>query len=69
LPDYNTVIKIKHLLAHTSGLRDQYALLTLAGWRMDDVISTRQIMKLALQQKALNFEPGTELGYINVRDE
>ena len=43
VPDFGKVITIKHLLYHTSGLRDQWALLTLAGWRMDDVIVTEPI--------------------------
>ncbi|HYE54039.1 MAG TPA: serine hydrolase domain-containing protein [Chitinophagaceae bacterium] len=65
LPDYGAVIKIKHLLAHTSGLRDQWAMLSLAGWRMDDVVTTQQILKMAVRQKALNFVPGTMFGYNN----
>ncbi len=65
LPKYNKAIKIKHLLAHTSGLRDQWALLTLAGWQMEDVITTEQILKLVIKQKELNFETGTAFGYSN----
>lgn len=65
LPSYGRPIKIRHLLAHTSGLRDQWALLTLAGWHLEDVITTDQILKLALNQKDLNFETGTEFGYCN----
>lgn len=65
LPDYGKTIKIKHLLAHTSGLRDQWALLTLAGWHLEDVITTDQILKLAINQKGLNFETGTAFGYCN----
>ncbi|GMN07707.1 hypothetical protein MTsPCn5_30960 [Croceitalea sp. MTPC5] len=65
LPDYGKIIKIKHLLSHTSGLRDQWALLTLAGWSLEDVITTEQILDLAYNQKELNFEPGTAFGYCN----
>lgn len=65
LPEYGKPIKIKHLLAHTSGLRDQWATLTLAGWQLEDVITTEQILKLASKQKELNFETGTEFGYCN----
>ena len=65
LPPYNKVIKIKHLLAHTSGLRDQWALLTLAGWQMEDMIATEQILKLLSAQKELNFETGSQFGYCN----
>ncbi|MBA4144513.1 MAG: penicillin-binding protein [Cytophaga sp.] len=65
LPVYNKIIRIKHLLAHTSGLRDQWATLTLAGWQMEDIITTEQIIKLACRQKSLNFETGTQFGYCN----
>ncbi|WP_298740443.1 serine hydrolase domain-containing protein [uncultured Chitinophaga sp.] len=65
LPQYGKTIRIKHLLAHTSGLRDQWALLTLAGWQMEDIITTTQILKLAAKQKQLNFEPGTMFRYSN----
>lgn len=65
LPSYGKPIKIKHLLAHTSGLRDQAALLALAGWQVEDVGTTGQILKLAKKQKELNFETGTTFGYSN----
>jgi len=63
--DFGTTITIRHLLHHTSGLRDQWALLTLAGWRMDDVITQEQIMRLISLQRDLNFEPGAEYLYSN----
>ncbi|MCB0278139.1 MAG: beta-lactamase family protein [Calditrichaeota bacterium] len=65
LPKYKKPIRIRHLLAHTSGLRDQWALLTLAGWRMEDVITTEQILNLVFRQTGLNFEPGSQFLYSN----
>lgn len=65
LPGYGTIIKIKHLLAHTSGLRDQAALTALAGSRFSDVMTTEQILKLVVRQKALNYTPGTTFSYCN----
>ena len=65
LPRYQQPITIGQLLAHTSGLRDQWALLLLSGWQMEDVISTGQILKLVTKQQGLNFEPGTRFGYSN----
>jgi CubicO group peptidase (beta-lactamase class C family) len=65
VPDFGKPIKIKHLLAHTSGIRDQWSLLTLAGWRMDDIITTEQILKIISRQKELNFEPGSRFSYSN----
>lgn len=65
IPDFGEPISIKHLFYHTSGLRDQWALLTLAGWRMDDVITTEHILKLVDRQKELNFPTGSEFSYNN----
>ena len=65
LPDYGHTITIDHLLTHSSGLRDQWRLLELAGWRLDDVIKTEQIFKLIIQQEELNFVPGEKHRYSN----
>lgn len=65
LPDYGKPIRIKHLLAHTSGLRDQAALISLAGWRMDDVLTKSQVLRLISRQRELNFEPGSAYLYCN----
>jgi CubicO group peptidase (beta-lactamase class C family) len=58
-------ITIRHMLHHTSGLRDQWSLLTLAGLRLDDVITEADILGLLGQQRALNFTPGDEELYSN----
>lgn len=65
LYDFGQRITIKHLIHHTSGLRDQWQLLMLAGWRLDDVITHHRIMKLVMRQRELNFEPGAEFLYSN----
>lgn len=58
-------ITIRHLLHHTSGLRDQWALLMLAGARLDDVITEGDILGLVWRQRELNFAPGDEELYSN----
>ena len=65
LPNYGKTITIKHLLTHSSGLREQWRLLEMAGWRLDDVIKTDQIFKLIKNQKELNFSPGDRFSYCN----
>lgn len=65
VPDFGTTITIRHLIHHTSGLRDQWNLLALAGWRLDDVITRDQILRLVARQKELNFEPGDRYLYCN----
>lgn len=65
LPDYGHKITIRNLLQHTSGIRDQWQTLSLAGWRMDDVITQKQILRMLFHQKELNFSPGTRHLYSN----
>jgi CubicO group peptidase (beta-lactamase class C family) len=65
LHQFEDTITIQHLIHHTSGLRDQWSLLAMAGWRLDDVITSDQIMKLLCNQKELNFKPGAEFLYCN----
>lgn len=65
LPDFGSPITVRHLLHHTSGLRDWPGALSIAGWRYDDVISFDQILRMAYTQEALNFEPGSEYTYSN----
>ena len=65
VPDFGKKITLHHLASHTSGLRDQWRLLHMAGWRPDDVILNEDIFKLVSQQKDLNFDPGSKLMYSN----
>ena len=65
VPDFGKKITIRHLIHHTSGLRDQWQLLANAGWQLDDVITQEHVIKLVSKQKALNFEPGEEQLYCN----
>jgi CubicO group peptidase (beta-lactamase class C family) len=65
VPDFGHKITIRHLIYHTSGLRDQWQLLANAGWQLDDVITQEHVIKLVSKQKALNFIPGEEMMYCN----
>ena len=65
VPDFGITITIRHLLHHTSGLRDWVQSLVIAGVGMDDVISFKHILKMVRHQKALNFEPGEAFLYSN----
>ena len=63
LPNHGKTVRIKHLLAHTSGVRD--ALLALAGWRSGDVVTNENALTFIYRNKELNFEPGTQFLYSN----
>lgn len=66
MPDYGAPITLRHLLNHTSGLREQWSLLALTGNGPGaQVHSMPLILELASRQKGLNFEPGDEFLYTN----
>lgn len=65
LPAYGPTITLRHLIHHTSGLRDQWDLLTLAGWREHDVVTNADVLAIATRQRALNFAPGDAHLYSN----
>ncbi|MFN7118158.1 MAG: serine hydrolase domain-containing protein [Saprospiraceae bacterium] len=65
LPDYNKVITIRHLLHHTSGLRDYLALIELSGRSYLDYVNKQAALDLIFRQKGLNFNPGEQYAYSN----
>ena len=65
LTHFAPAIRVDHLLSHTSGLKDHLALLTFAGWRMDEYVNNDQILRLVARQRELNFAPGSQFRYSN----
>jgi len=66
LPDFGTPVTIRELLHHTSGLRDQWDLLGLSGWRYSqDLITDADVLYVVSHQKELNFAPNTRYLYSN----
>lgn len=66
LPDFGARITIRNILTHTSGLRDQWALLGLAGRGPGLQVHTLPlILDLLVHQRELNFPPGSEYLYSN----
>ncbi len=65
IADFGKTVTIRHLLNHTSGIRDQWDLLILSDWRMDDVITQADIMGRLRRQRELNFPPGDQYLYSN----
>lgn len=66
LPAYEKPVTIRHLLHHTSGLRDYNALLSLAGFRPDaDSPTVEESIEILAKQKRLNYSPGEEYSYTN----
>ena len=66
VPDFGKRITIRNLLTHTSGLRDQWGLLSLRNSSPgSQVHGFATILDLVSRQKALNFDPGAEYLYSN----
>lgn len=66
VPTFDQPTTVRQLIHHTSGIRDQWQLLGISGWRLDDVITTEQIRGLMARQRELNFVPGSEYLYSNM---
>ncbi|MFZ5842654.1 MAG: serine hydrolase domain-containing protein [Pseudomonadota bacterium] len=65
IPDYGHTITVRHLLHHTSGLRDYIALMNLGGIHFEDFTTDAQALAVIARQQALDFVPGTEHSYSN----
>jgi len=65
LPDYGTPVTVRHLIHHTSGLRDINTLMSIAGRRDEDAFDNDAVLRILARQKALNFKPGDEHLYSN----
>jgi CubicO group peptidase (beta-lactamase class C family) len=66
LPDYGVPLTIRHMLTHTSGLRDWGSVEAIAGWpRGTRVYTHAHVLEIVARQKALNFTPGTSWSYSN----
>src|ERR1035441_8900251 len=68
LPDVGSLVSpitIGQLLNHTSGLSDQWVLLSVAGWGGACVEGTADIKTLLIRQKLLKHKPGEQFSYTN----
>jgi CubicO group peptidase (beta-lactamase class C family) len=65
LPEYGSPITLRHMMYHTSGLRDYLNLFPLAGRGDYYPISHAQILAMMSRQRALIFQPGDEYRYSN----
>lgn len=66
LPDYGAPLTIRHLLNHTSGLRDWGSMAGIAGApRTTRAYTHAHVLDIVSRQKALNFPTGTQWSYTN----
>jgi CubicO group peptidase (beta-lactamase class C family) len=65
LPAYADRVTIRHLVHHTSGIRDYLGLWGLSGRSIADEIPSEAALDLIVRQRALDFEPGSQYSYSN----
>lgn len=66
LPTYGRTITIRHLLTHTTGLREWSNLVALQGWpRGLRVHTNADVVRLIAAQQALNYPVGDHYSYTN----
>lgn len=67
LPEFDQTITVRHLITHTSGLREFINLLMMAGRRFDrgDWIDRQELIDIVKRQPVLQNDPGAEFNYNN----
>ncbi|MEA3245528.1 MAG: serine hydrolase domain-containing protein [Gemmatimonadota bacterium] len=66
LPEYPRPLLVRHLLSHTSGLREWSNLVALAGWPRGSRVHTQaDLLEVVFAQKSLNYPVGDYYSYTN----
>jgi CubicO group peptidase (beta-lactamase class C family) len=66
VPDYGTPLTLRHLLNHTSGLRDWGSVAAIGGWPRGTRVHTHaHVLEIVGRQSALNHPPGEHYSYTN----
>jgi CubicO group peptidase (beta-lactamase class C family) len=67
LPAFDQVVTVRHIITHTSGLREFLNLLMMSGRRLDhgDWIDRSELVDIVQRQPALQNAPGAEWNYNN----
>lgn len=65
MPKYEDTITIRHLIHHTSGIREYQALVLFGGLGTDNAYSDKAILNMLARQRNISFKPGTKYQYSN----
>jgi CubicO group peptidase (beta-lactamase class C family) len=64
-PEYDAPLTIRHLINHTSGIRDVKKLIQLKGKNILDNLEPEEVYALIKHQKTLEFSPGDKFAWSN----
>ena len=65
IPKYEDPVTIRHLIHHTSGIREYQGLIFFGGISPDNALDDKAILNMLARQKNLSFKPGTKHQYSN----
>jgi CubicO group peptidase (beta-lactamase class C family) len=66
LPDYGAPLTIRHMIHHTSGLRDWGSVAAIGGWpRTTRAYTHEHVLEILGRQRSLNYAPGAHYSYSN----
>lgn len=65
MPKYDETITLRHLIHHTSGIREYQALVLFGGLGRDNAYSDKDILEMLARQKNVSFNPGSRYQYSN----
>jgi CubicO group peptidase (beta-lactamase class C family) len=66
MPDYGSPVTLRHMMQHTSGLKDWGSVAAISGWpRSTKTYNNNDALYIASKQKTLNNKPGDEFIYSN----
>jgi CubicO group peptidase (beta-lactamase class C family) len=66
LRDFGAPLTVRHMLNHTSGLRDWGSVESIAGWPRTTRVNTHaHVLDVLARQRSTNFTPGTRWSYSN----
>lgn len=65
LPEFDYTVTARHVIHHTSGLRDIFSLLNVGDIGLDNTTTPEAALSLIARQQRLNFPPGSEYLYSN----
>ncbi len=65
LPVFEDTIRLRHLIAHTSGYREFINTLAMGGWRLGDHVAREEVLNVLQRQPELQNKPGDAFNYNN----